>query len=302
MAKQPIETDVFKVEFEVPVEGLGPVVAILTKMGFANVRYGLVTNVRQFGSNKQYAETATTTALRVLQDGKEHASMEIREAFSAVGRDPSSAPSAIKQLMDKNHVRKTGHATYQATAAGLELAAGNSAVAAHMDEQPRAPRKTFTETGREVAERILSDGKPHSLDDMRAVFTEQGRTPQSISPNLDLLLKAGTVKRVSQGVYQLTKAPKVAKAPNGTTRVRHADTNSIILTALQSGPKPWADLLAIWEAKDRTLSSLKSAIDRLRKTKIIKNSDEGYTLLDTKAATAAIAKAMNGNKQEAPHG
>lgn len=297
MAKEEQQSsDYFKVFFDIDVNALGAVVAVLTKMGLPNVGYELVTEIRSFGTNRKYAETGIVTALRTMMDGAPHAAKDMREAFRAAGRDTNSVPSVISSMVEKGLAKKTGPGTYRLTAAGVKRA-----IKTQQPDQDSAPalalpkpQQQSDKTAGEVIEQLLSDGKPHDLAEMRKLFESLGRQASSVSGQISIMIGEKTITRVSSGVYQA-----------GTPAPARGVSTAILLTALKEGPKTWEQLTALFESKGQTVAVLKSAVDRFRTQKVVKNSgDEGYKIVNQKAADAAIARVtpMNGVQGEGTHG
>jgi len=290
MAKPtPDERDFYKISFQIEVEALGPVVAVLTKMGFKDVAYELVTEVhRPFGANRQYAESARATIQRVMSDGKEHSSLELREVLRSTGRPAGNVSPTLGGLMNRKLVKRVGPGVYQLTKKGMATA-GETPTAATQPSKPKPERHAADEL-----KALFADGATHTLEEMRVLFREQGRAAGSVNAHITGLLKSGFIARINIGTYQLaaqakTEGRKVANANAG----RHAGSSAtlILVDVLSNGPLKWGEIVAAFKAKGRTETAAKSAVDRCRVKKVIKNTDAGYALLETKAANDYIASA-----------
>jgi hypothetical protein len=312
MAKSAETRDRYKIFFHVNPEAMGPVVAILTKMGFQDISYELITDVKQFNKQKSYERTARETIFAALKDGEPHSNTELREAMAVDGRD-SGPGTPLAQMTKDGHVKKVGYGMYQITRAGMTAdysgkPRGTRPVVADaaIAKLPKVrAQKRFEISGRESLMKLMADGAGHSIKQLGAAFVAEGRLANSVSPNIDFMMKKGTAKRVGEGVYRLTtKGLKMAGAPNLAPIGKRAKAGAnsgrtMVLFALNEGPKTWAQLVQHFQDQGREKSTLKSAIDGLRKKKVITLAGETYQVRETKAAGAAVANAMvNGTGAE----
>jgi predicted transcriptional regulator of viral defense system len=188
----------------VPKELLGETMAALTKLGFDDVDFELVTTVKTFRNNNAHGSTSDLL-LDWIKDHPTFKAIEAVKHFETNGHTRASAYPAMGVLVEKGVLKKLGEGMY------------SRADVKHLEppRKSRTKKKVFEKTGKEVILALArrSHGRFTSAKIVE-LFLEQKRARNSVSTSIDALMKQKLVKRVGEGSYALTaKAQGNAKKP-----------------------------------------------------------------------------------------
>ncbi|WFU42629.1 hypothetical protein QA640_09295 [Bradyrhizobium sp. CB82] len=207
MAKQaaPPTRDRYRIVCETDTdEDMGRVIGALTRMGFKNIGFELITDVVTFNRNAPTRPiTSEAFALAWLEANPTFALTDLVAHFKADNRTPSSAYYAVKKLADAGKVRKLDGGNYQ-----------RADVAAIEAPPPKAAEPKHERTHREEIERFIARRKTFTTAQLRELFREQGRNEVSVSPILDKMMNAKIIKRsgaAGSGEYEVVKRPAAKK-------------------------------------------------------------------------------------------
>lgn len=218
MPKQPPTRDRFRVLCDVDTdEEMGRVVGTLTRLGFKNVGFELITDVATFNQQPKYDMTGDTLAAAWVA---EHPTFEVNDVvqyFKAQGRNGSSAYPAIRKLCDTGVLKRTGPGNYQH--ANVKALSPPPAKKPHGNSG--AARRQFEVTGNEAIWTVIGDRQKFKIKELTDAFRAQGRNPNSVSPLVTKMHQAKQVKLLGDGEYAVVKRPKppahVKKPAEATT-------------------------------------------------------------------------------------
>jgi hypothetical protein len=215
MAKPPeqLPPDRFRITCETSEAEVGPLIAQLTRMGYLNVSFELITDVPTYKQRRSRDASAEAFALAFVDEHPTFALKELTAYFKADNRSAAACYYAVKKLVDAGTLTALADRNYQR--------ADVRAI-----EPPATVTKHFAKTG---ADEILKFSRKHgsrfNTEQLIAHFTTQGRARNSVYASCNALLKQKAIKRVGpagSGEYVLrTKAaPKLAapKKPKPTPK------------------------------------------------------------------------------------
>lgn len=286
MPKEPETVDRFRITAEVDPTELGPMLASLAKMGLQNIGYELVTDVLNY-KNRQHTIDGYNFALAWAQERQAFKLNEMGRYFKESGRGQSSANYHVGRMVENGVLKSLGNGYYQRADVMALPAPAQSEVAPGGKVHARTgkPAHRFEMNGEEAIWRhVKNRKKSFKTEELRTLFTAQGRTPNSVSPCLDKMMKAKLIKRVESGVYQVTGAkPKKAEATDpkkravakGTvanlSRERYAVSNRDLIMNHVKGRKSFAaaEISELFANEKRPEKSASSLLSQLVKTKWI---------------------------------
>jgi hypothetical protein len=207
MPKAP-SIDTFKITCEVAVHNLGPAMVRLAQIeGLIVTGSELVTTVKSFTQNAR--TTHHIKAEGYLEQWlKDHPTFRAAEAvrhFKADGRTSGACYTALRVMSADGRLRKLGDGMYQRP--------DIKALAKPKKEKEGPLTRTHKEVpGPEFALRLMrrSHGKMSSAT-LKKHFDEDGRAGSGVSGVIQKLLKGKHIKRIDEGLYQLT--PKKTDKP-----------------------------------------------------------------------------------------
>lgn len=110
----------FLLHAEVPGDLMGPVLAMLLRMGVTQTGYELASEERTFHRNanagqprKTFAVTGREALLALFKDGAELTTKEMQAAFEAEGRTAGSTSSLLAELKAEGLLIQTGRGVYK---------------------------------------------------------------------------------------------------------------------------------------------------------------------------------------------
>jgi hypothetical protein len=193
--KQPETVDRIRIIAEAPLELVGAGLAALTKLGFENVGYEVITNVMNFKSRKVHEVGATEFAAAFVKDNARFKSSDMMAYFKDAGRETTAAYYALKKLSDANVIRKNGDefVRVEALAAPAKSAKTRPANRVHR----------FEVKNKDLIANAIKGRKQFTMAELRAVFATEGRNEKSISPILSGMIQKKMIKVASPGQYMV---------------------------------------------------------------------------------------------------
>ena len=211
MAKQPETVDRIQIIAEGPLELVGAGLAALSKLGYENVTYVLITDVLKFKSKTVHEVSAEEFAAAFVKDNARFKSAALVAHFRDAGREPGAAYYAVKKLSEANVIRKNGDGVFVRVEA-LPAPAKKAAAGRGSNSKP------YDVTNRTLIQRAIKGRKHITVVELRELFAREKRPEKSISPILTKLVIEKLIKQVGKGEYDVlpknpTPAKKAAAAP-----------------------------------------------------------------------------------------
>jgi hypothetical protein len=206
MAKEPEIVELCRIHADTTLDQMGHVFAALSRLGLTNIGYELITEVSTFKQKQSHDVKAEDFAKEWL---KEHPTFKVGELvkhFEANGRTAGAAYTAVRNLVEKNDLKKLDPGNYQRHDVKAIAAPEKPGTGTH----PKTNR--FLISGKDAIWRHIKNRKQFKTTELAVLFRAQGRAPHSASPIVHELLKEGRVKRITDGEYAvLRKAVSPAK-------------------------------------------------------------------------------------------
>lgn len=232
MAKPPETRDRFQISAQASTERVGELLATLTKMGFENIGYEVITEVPTFKRNGAKrpgpAPDAAPAPVRA-DDGisakdfvaaylADHPSFHISElvnAFKGRGWSGNNAYKIARDLAEAGILRKLDQSNYTRTDIKA-LAPPKAPAAAPKPKAPpkpgSAPKKSregvakYDVSNRDLMLLAIGKRKIVTIAEMRAHLAGEGRPQKSASPMLFKMTQDGLFKRTgTEGEYAVTE-------------------------------------------------------------------------------------------------
>ncbi len=244
MAKQPPLPDRFRITCETSENEMGVLIAQLTRMGFSNISFELITDIPTFKRNAPggHEQSATDLVLAWIADNPTFNARDLSRLFKEAGRNSGGAYYVLNKLVDAGTIIDLGNRNYQRA----DVKAIEAPTAA--DKTEGAPRKFATRGEDEILKFARKHGGKFNTSQIVALFEQQGRARNSVYASANALMANKMIKRVGEsgsGDYVLLakgrspnikmhKAKKTKPAPkadptpapqlNGSTQ--HPQTNT----------------------------------------------------------------------------
>lgn len=199
MAKQPEMRDRFRIFAETSSEAMGPLLAQLTRMGLENIGYELVTDVRRFAGNgerKVHETTSEEFAVAWLKDHPTFQAKELAHHFRDSGRVQGTAYSALRELTYSGVIKKLSPGNYQR--------ADVKAIPPPKTARGKMPPHEITNDA--LILKMIKRRKRITVVEAGAMLDEEGRNRKSASPIISRYAKAGLLKQVEPGVYDVVQS------------------------------------------------------------------------------------------------
>jgi hypothetical protein len=192
MPKQLETVDRIQIIAEAPsLEVVGAGLAALTKLGFENVGYKLVTDVLAYKNKRAHEVSVTDFAAAFVQAHPRFKPPELAAHFRAAGRSAGGAYYAIDKLTKTNVIRKNGDEFVRVEALPAP------------EKKAKAPRGV---PNKELIAKAIKGRKQITLKELREVFVAEGRNEKSISPILSVMTKNKRLKQTGPGLYAVNGA------------------------------------------------------------------------------------------------
>jgi len=211
MAKTPaIES--FKITCEVEVHNLGPAMVKLAQIeGLIVTGSELVTTVKSFATRGHTTHHVKAEAYleEWLKDHPTFRAIEAVNHFKADGRTSGACYTALRVLSADGRLKKLGEGMYShPSVKALPKPKRGKAV--------KQPKKQPDIGGSDFALRLMSrnHGRMSSAT-MKGHFEKDGRSPTGVGPVLSKLMEDKKIKRVGEGLYELTPKKTDKVKPNG---------------------------------------------------------------------------------------
>jgi hypothetical protein len=220
----PVQT--FEISCEVEVHNLGPAMVALAHIeGLTVTGSKLVTTVKSFKQNSPKTDHHIKAEDYLTTWMADHPTFRAREAvkhFKADGRTSGACYTALRVMSSDGRLRKLGEGMYQRP--DIKALAKLPKL---RDKKAAKPKRLHDIGGGDFALRLMSrnHGKMSSST-MKGHFEKDGRSPTGVGPVLSKLLEDKRIKRVGEGLYELT--PKKTDKPkrlNGGEAVVEASAN-----------------------------------------------------------------------------
>lgn len=210
MPKQPETIDRMQIVAEAPaLELVGAGLAALTKLGFTNVGFRVITDLLSYKNRKVHEVSAAEFAAVFMKDNPRFKIAELTAAFKEAGRAPSGAYGEVKKLLQARVVAKNGDEYVRVEA--LPAPKGKPAKPAKWG---RGQHRPYDVSNRTLVERAIRGRKHITVVELRELFTSEKRPEKSISPLLTKLVAERRIKQTGSGTYDVVlKKPKKPKKP-----------------------------------------------------------------------------------------
>lgn len=207
MAKPPETVDRYRIHAETSVEQMGFVLAALTKMGLDNVGYELVTEVNNFKQRHRHDTTGDAFFAEWLTEHPTFSANDVVKHFKGNGRTGGSGYTAIRNLLAKGAIKKSGPGNYQR--------ADVKAIAAPEKKKPHSRAGTapprFEIRGIDAIWRHIKNRQKFTVQELQVLFRAQGRQAKSVSPLITQLAKQKRIKLIEPGQYAVRQNAVKAK-------------------------------------------------------------------------------------------
>lgn len=200
MAKTPtVERFRLVIEREFEAQELGGAIANLTRLGFDNVRFELITDVLAFRTKTQHAIKAADFLSAWIAEHPTFSMREVSAHFKADGRTASAAYYALKMLTDQRVIKRLDDDGHYSRADVKHIEAPTKAA-----KSAKRTRQIFEVDHREFILRYMrSHGGRTSTTKLREYFTAHKRNPNSVSGALNKLVERKQLKLLGDGAYLL---------------------------------------------------------------------------------------------------
>lgn len=241
MAQQVVIKDRFRIICEADAEHMGALLAQMTRMGLENIGYELITDIRTFNKNAPrvvHEKSADELFQEFLKDHPSFLSKDVTTFFKAADRPSTAAYPVIGAAVKAGFIVKVGPASYARSdvkaIAPPAPAKGNAAPAKEKSRRGgAAPRHEVS--NKEFIWNAVKNRKHFKMEEVIALFNQEGRLPKSISPQISVMAKEKLIKVTGIGTYDVTPnakaiwakamAAKGQKAPTSTDAKKIADKN-----------------------------------------------------------------------------
>jgi hypothetical protein len=214
MAKQPETKDRYRIQADnIPLEGLGVVLAALARLGIINVAYELITDILAYKAPPRVFETDAIDAARTFI--KQHHTFKARElttVFEQEGRSQANGFSVMKRLVELGELRKLGGGHYQSTEVKALAAPSAEADAEAQPDKPngRGLSKRYAISNVITVWNAISRRKEVTRGEIVQIMLDNDRPKKSVDGVVGKLKEGGRLKSLSDGVYEVIK-PKSSK-------------------------------------------------------------------------------------------
>ncbi|MCP1761911.1 hypothetical protein [Bradyrhizobium japonicum] len=204
MAKQEPLPDRFRITCETSESEMGVLIAQLTRMGFTNISFELITDVPAFRRNaaRDGQQSASEFALAWISENLTFNARDLVKHFKADGRNSSACYYAVKKLVEVGTIIDLGNRNYQ------------RADVKAIEAPDAAPKKFATRGEDEILKFARQHGGKFNTAQIVKLFEEHGRARNSVYASTNALLNEKMIKRVGEsgsGDYRLLAKGKAHK-------------------------------------------------------------------------------------------
>lgn len=201
MAKQPEVRDRFRIFAETSSEAMGPLLAQLTRMGLENIGYELITDVRRFtqnGERKVHETSSVDFATDWVKDHPTFKAVELAHHFRDNDRIQDTAYGALRDLVKNGTLIKLSPGNYQRSDVKAISPPSTST-----EKKKRGQVDRYDTTNNAMILRFIRRRKRVTVQETGAHLEAEGRNKKSASPIISLYAKAGYLKQVEPGIYDV---------------------------------------------------------------------------------------------------
>jgi hypothetical protein len=224
MAKQPETQKHYRIHADnIPLEGLGGVLAALEECGVTNVGYEVVTDILAY-KHKPAPRVFDVPSVDVARSFISlHHTFKARELITAFEQDSRSAAlgyATIKKLVEMGELRKLEPGHYQSTKVA-EASPSKIVPAAPVLESDSEPAKPNGKGRRYATSNIIlisnamSGRKTISRPEMVEILEANDRPKNSIDGIIGKLKNGGRLKSLGEGKYEVVKSKSAKDMRNG---------------------------------------------------------------------------------------
>ncbi|TAI63889.1 hypothetical protein CWO89_21895 [Bradyrhizobium sp. Leo170] len=191
---------------------MGPIIAMLTRMGVRNIGYELRTDIPAFASKTAHDIKAEDFLTAWIADHPTFKAIDAVRHFRADGRTNGACYTALRTMVEKGTLKKLSSGNYaRADVKALESPKPHKAASKTVKHE---------RTGREEIERFIRNRKSFTVAQLRELFRQQERKGKSVSPIIVKLLGAKTIKRIGAGEYAAVTRKKTPTKPKKSAAER----------------------------------------------------------------------------------
>jgi hypothetical protein len=219
MAKQPETQERYRIHADdIPLEGLGPVLAALARCGITKVGYELVTDILAYkhkAAPKVVHEVPSVDLARTFIN--QHHTFKARElttVFEQDGRSGAAGYLAIKKLVEMGELRKLEAGRYQSTQIAL-VAPAAEADPATTPAKPNGNGRRYATSNIILISNAMSGRKTISRPEMVEILEANDRPKNSIDGIIGKLKNGGRLKSLGEGKYEVVKSKSAKDMRNG---------------------------------------------------------------------------------------
>jgi hypothetical protein len=203
MSKQPhIERFVLTMRQEVEAQEMGLHVANLTRLGYTDVKFELITDIKTF-NRRNKPEIRTKDFLMTWM--QQHPSFKAIDAVKALRDDGrgngTAAYPALGELVEKGILKKVDAGMY--ARADVKAIAGPKKNAKKAEKAKPRIKHEVSNTDFILRAASRAHGRFNSLS-IKKLFEASGRPSTSVGPCITKLRNDGMIKPLGEGRYELT--------------------------------------------------------------------------------------------------
>ena len=213
MAKQPETKDRYRIQADnIPLEGLGVVLAALARVGINNVQYELVTDILAYKAPPRVFETdAIEVARTFIKQHHTFKACELTTVFEQERRSQASGFSVIRRLVELGELRKLGGGHYQSTDVKA-LAAPEEAAKPPQESEPEdstaATKKRYSVSNIDLVWNGIKRRSKASRQEMTQILVDGDRPKSSVNSLTAKLVERGKLMALGEGWYDVIKQAK----------------------------------------------------------------------------------------------
>jgi hypothetical protein len=193
MAKQPETIDRIEIIALAPLELVGVGLAALTKLGFENVGFRVITDVLKFKQRTTHETSAMDLGLAFVKKNARFTRGQLADHFAKAGRAPTNAYYVISKLHENNIVAKSGNEYVRVEAL--------MAPAKKQKQKKRMPTQRYEVGNEELITNLIKGREQFTSRELIELLVKKGRSGKSVSPILWKMAKNKKIKANGAGTY-----------------------------------------------------------------------------------------------------
>jgi hypothetical protein len=190
----------FKISCEVEIVDLGETIATLTRMGFDNITFDMITDVRSFARNTPPKDGINSVEFlrKWTETNPTFKAIDAVKFFETDGRSKGAAYPAMSALVDEGFLKKLGPAQY------------SRADVKHIAPPKKAKKKLERAPQHETSNavflmRIAKRNHGRFTSELaKKLFAADKRAPTGVGPTIRGLVEDKLIRRTDIGSYELT--------------------------------------------------------------------------------------------------